>query len=204
MTRAVVARARRHLLRRDPILAGVIRDVGPCRWGEAEPDLFAGLVQAIVSQQLSVKAAASIMRRIRCLLPDDRLDPSALSQTSTAALRKAGLSERKAGYIRDISARFIEGELQLDELGVLPDAEVIRLLTSLRGIGRWSAEMILIFRLNRPDVLPVDDVGLLRAVERTYNLRQRPSPQQLTDLSELWRPWRSIACWYLWASLDAL
>jgi DNA-3-methyladenine glycosylase II len=203
MNREVLARGRRHLRRRDPVLAEVIRRVGPCRWGEAQPDLFAGLVHAIVSQQLSVKAAATILGRVQRLLPDERIEPGALLSVPLTALRAAGLSTRKAEYVRDLAARFTDGSLRVHDLDELPDAAVVEQLTSVRGIGPWTAEMILIFRLNRPDVLPLSDAALLRAVQRTYKLRRRPTPRQLTRLSEPWRPWRSLACWYLWASIDA-
>jgi DNA-3-methyladenine glycosylase II len=202
MDRAVLARARRHLTRRDPVLADLMRDVGPCRWGDGLPDLFAGLVRAIVSQQLSVKAADTILGRVHRLLPGERLEPGALLQVPTADLRAAGLSARKAEYVQDLARHVLEGTLRLDQLPTLDDESVIRVLTSIRGVGRWTAEMILIFRLHRPDVLPLDDVSLLRAVQRTYRLKRRPTPRQFTRLAEVWRPWRSVACWYLWASLD--
>lgn len=189
-------------MRRDPVLADVIRTVGPCRWGEGVPDLFAGLVRAIVSQQLSVKAADTIMGRVLQLLPERRLDPATLQHVPVTALRAAGLSQRKAEYVRDVAARFDRGEFRADDFPAMADEAVIETLTQIRGIGRWSAEMVLMFRLHRPDVLPLDDVGLLRAVQRVYGLRRRPTPNQLTRLGETWRPWRTVACWYLWGSLD--
>lgn len=189
-------------MRRDPVLADVIRTVGPCRWGEGTPDLFAGIVRAIASQQLSVKAADTILGRVLQLLPDQRIDPATLQHIPVPALRAAGLSNRKAEYLRDVAARFHSGEFRADDFPRLSDDEVIETLTRIRGIGRWSAEMVLMFRLHRPDVLPLDDVGLLRAVQRVYGMKRRPTPKQLTRLGEAWRPWRTVACWYLWGSLD--
>jgi DNA-3-methyladenine glycosylase II len=189
-------------MRRDPVLAGIIRAVGPCRWGDGHDGLFAGLVSAIVSQQLSAKAADTILGRVRRLLPDERVEPGLLQRVAHEDLRACGLSTRKAEYVRDVAARFASGELTAAALEALSDADVIRLLTTVRGIGQWTAEMILIFRLHRPDVLPLDDVALLRAAQRTYGLRKRPTPRQFTRMGECWRPWRSVACWYLWASLD--
>ena len=202
MPRDVLGRARRHLLACDPVLAGVIRTVGPCRWGDGDPDLFAGLVRAIVSQQLSVKAAETILGRVTALLPNARLEPGSLLDLPAASLRGAGLSARKAEYVQDVARGVLDGTLRLDLLPSLPDDEVLARLTSVRGIGRWTAEMILMFRLRRPDVLPLDDVSLVRAVQRVYGLRRRPTPAQLTRLGEAWRPWRTVACWYLWSLLD--
>jgi DNA-3-methyladenine glycosylase II len=203
MNRGTLARARRHLIRRDPILAELIGVVGPCRWGEGQTDLFAGIIRAIVSQQLSVKAADTIFGRVQQLLPNQQLDPHALAAVSSAALRAAGMSARKCEFVLDVSSRFARGELRADDLAAMSDEQVVAALTSLRGVGQWTAEMILIFRLHRPDILPLDDVGLMRAVQRAYRLRRRPTPRQLTRIAEAWRPWRSVACWYLWASLDA-
>jgi DNA-3-methyladenine glycosylase II len=202
MQREMVARARRHLLRRDPVLAGVIRTVGPCRWADGTSDLFTGLVRAIASQQLSSKAADTILGRVHALLADERLAPESLLAIPRTSLRAAGLSERKTEYLHDVAGRFQRGELRQEMLDVLSDEEVIRALTEVRGVGRWTAEMILIFRLRRPDVLPLDDVALMRAVKRAYGLRRTPTPKQFTRIAEAWRPWRSVACWYLWASLE--
>ncbi len=199
----VLARARRHLIRCDPVLADVIRAVGPCRWGQGQPDLFAGLVRAIISQQLSVKAADTIHGRVLELLPDGgRLHAAALRDVPHEALRSAGLSARKAEYLRDLCGHVVDGTLHLDRLHALDDDEVVRALTAIRGIGQWTAEMMLMFRLHRPDVLPLDDVGLQRAVQRAYGLRRKPTAQKLIRLAEPWRPWRTVACWYLWATLD--
>jgi DNA-3-methyladenine glycosylase II len=201
MTPQLLARARRHLVRRDPVLASVIRTVGRCTLADGRKDLFAGLVRSIVSQQLSAKASDTILERVERLLPDGHLSADALLEVPAPALRAAGLSTRKVEYVHDLCARCNEG-FCLDDLHALDDEAVIERLTSIRGIGQWTAEMQLIFRLGRPDVLPLDDVGVQRAVQRVYGLRRKPTPTRLTRIAEPWRPYRSVACWYLWAALD--
>src|SRR6185503_12086731 len=120
---------------------------------------------------------------------------------SDATLRGVGLSGQKVGYLRDLSARIADGRLDLDELDWLSDELVIERLTAVKGFGRWTAEMFLMFRLHRPDVLPVGDLGIVTAVQRLYGLRKRPDPKRLLKIGEPWRPYRSVACWYLWQSL---
>ena len=120
-----------------------------------------------------------------------------------AALRGVGLSGQKVGYLRDLCARIADGRLRLDELDALPDEIVIERLTSVKGFGRWTAEMFLMFRLHRPDVLPVGDLGIVNAVKRMYGLRKQPDSKRLLKIGEAWRPYRSVACWYLWQSLKA-
>lgn len=204
MSPAAYARARRALMRRDPILAAIIARYGPCRLGTAvSSDIFSGLVQAIVSQQLSTKAAATIYGRVRALLPPDAgPTPAALLGVAEDALRAAGLSRQKISYVRDLSQRALDGFLPTDRLGSMTDEEVIETVTKVKGIGRWSAEMILIFRLLRPDILPVGDLGIVKAVQKAYGLRKPPTPERLLKIGERWRPYRSVASWYLWASLD--
>jgi 3-methyladenine DNA glycosylase/8-oxoguanine DNA glycosylase len=161
-------------------------------------------MRALVSQQLSVKAAATIFSRVLALFPGDEAcpRPEAILQVSVETLRGAGLSRQKASYLHDLSARVVAGTLRLDELDDLSDDQVMTTLTAVKGVGRWTAEMILIFQLGRPDVLPVDDVGVLRSIQSVYRLRRRPSEEQVLRMGERWRPYRSIASWYLWAALD--
>jgi DNA-3-methyladenine glycosylase II len=197
-------RARRHLMRADPVMAAIVKAHGPCGLAErsSEPRLRA-LARALVAQQLSVKAAATIFRRFLALFPDDGFPaPEAILDMPAARLREVGLSWRKAEYLHDLCRRTIAGELPLDGLDAMTDEEVLATLTAVKGIGRWTAEMILIFQLGRPDVLPVDDVGLLRAAKQVYGLKRPPQPKQFTRMAEKWRPYRSVACWYLWAELD--
>ena len=195
-------KARRILARRDPILRDLMRRQGPCGLADSQhTDPFQALVHAIISQQLSTKAAATIAARVDALL-DGLPMPARVAAVSDAQLRSAGLSGQKVSYLRDLCARIADGSLPLDALDRMPDEEVIAELTRVKGIGRWTAEMFLMFRLHRPDVLPVGDLGIVKAVQRAYRLRTLPSPTRLLRLGESWRPYRSVACWYLWASLD--
>lgn len=196
------ARARRALMRRDPVIAALIRQHGACGLASvARADPFHALLQAIIAQQLSSKAAKTIEGRFSAIF-DGNPTPAAVARMSDERLRAVGISPQKLKYIRDLCARILEGSLKLESLAVLPDDEVIVALTSVKGIGRWTAEMFLMFRLNRPDVLPVGDLGIVKAVQRAYKLRTVPSAERLTRIGETWRPYRSVACWYLWASLD--
>ena len=202
MTTADYARGRRLLARRDPVIRELIRKHGRCGLADAQhTDPFTALVHAIVSQQLSTKAAATIAARVDALLGGTPT-PKAVGEVSDPQLRAAGLSGQKIGYMRDLCARIEDGSLPLDSLSTLDDAAVIDALTRVKGIGRWTAEMFLMFRLHRPDVLPVGDLGIVKAVQRAYGLRKAPDPRRLTRIGEPWRPFRSIACWYLWASLE--
>jgi DNA-3-methyladenine glycosylase II len=196
-------KARRVLMRRDPILAIAIKKIGPCRMADRQrKDHLSALVGAIVSQQLSTKAAATIFGRLVALFPDSHIpDAAAIAARSDAALRAAGLSGQKIGYLRDLSTQIAAGRLNLDELDSLPDETVIERLTAVKGFGRWTAEMFLMFRLHRPDVLPVGDLGILNAIQRLYRLRKRPNAKRVQKMGEAWKPYRSVASWYLWQTL---
>jgi len=203
MTAADYAKARRLLARRDPVMRDLMRAHGPCGLHRSQhEDPFKALVHAIIAQQLSTKAAATIRARVDALCAPERPTPARLEAIADDRLRACGLSTQKLRYIRDLCARVADGSLPLGSIEALPDAEVIEALTAVKGIGRWTAEMFLIFRLHRPDVLPVGDLGIVNAVRRAYGLRKTPTPERLTKIGEPWRPYRSIACWYLWASLD--
>lgn len=202
MTPDDYARARRLLLRRDPILAAVIRHHGPCGLAAAQrSDHFSALVRAITGQQLSTKAAATIYARLAALMAGG-VTPASLSVVPDEALRTAGMSRQKIAYFRDLSEKVASGALPLDSIEALPDAEVIETLTQVKGIGRWSAEMFLMFRLHRPDILPVGDLGIVNAVKNVYRLRKKPTAERIRQIGEAWRPYRSVASWYLWRSLD--
>jgi len=196
-------RARRVLMRRDPVLARAIKRIGPCLMAERQRrDHLTALVGAIVSQQLSTKAAATIFGRLVTLFPESHIsDVSIFGRLSDEQLRAVGLSRQKVGYLRDLSARVQDGRLALDELDRLPDEAVIERLIAVKGFGRWTAEMFLMFRLHRPDVLPVDDLGIVNAVQRLYKLRKRPDRKRLMKIGENWKPYRSVASWYLWQTL---
>jgi DNA-3-methyladenine glycosylase II len=194
-------RARRTLARRDPVIRSLMREHGACGLADSQhTDPFQALIHAIVSQQLSTRAAATITARFEGLY-GGAPTPAQVMRTSDEQLRGVGLSIQKIGYIRDLCQRIQDASLPLTALDTLPDEEVVSALTQVKGIGRWTAEMFLMFRLHRPDVLPVGDLGIVKAVQKAYRLRKVPTPERLTRIGEAWRPYRSIACWYLWASL---
>ena len=197
------ARARRHLMRHDPKLGSLVKQFGACELGSSRrADRFGGLIRSIVSQQLSVKAADTIHGRVIAALDAGRATPDAILAMPDDRLRACGLSRAKVASVRDLATKVSDGSLALDALDALDDEAVIEAMTKVKGIGRWSAEMFLIFRLGRPDILPVADVGVQRAMRRLYGLRKHPSPSRMTELARPWRPYRSVACWYLWRSLD--
>jgi 3-methyladenine DNA glycosylase/8-oxoguanine DNA glycosylase len=172
-----------HLRAADPVLRDIVDRVGPYE-GSSEPDLWWSLVDAIVSQQLSVKAAATIAGRVAALAPgDERPTPAFLLSLPDETLRACGLSRAKTAYVKDLAARWLDGTLEPHRLPSLPDEEVVQHLVQVKGIGRWTAEMLLIFSLHRPDVLPVDDLGLRVAVQRAYALPDRPDRATLTALA---------------------
>ena len=196
------ARARRALMRRDPVIATLIRQHGACGLAASQrADPFHALLHAIIAQQLSTKAAKTIEGRFTALF-EGGPTPSAVARVPDDKLRAVGLSGQKVKYIRDLCARIVDGSLNLEALTSLADDEVIAALTKVKGIGRWSAEMFLMFRLHRPDVLPVDDLGIVNAVKNVYRLRKRPTADRIRKIGEAWRPYRSVASWYLWRSLD--
>ena len=197
------ARARRLLMRRDPILAPIIRKYNERRLIDGPAvDPFSALVRTIIGQQLSTKAAATIHRRLLDLIPGGVATPEALNALHDDQLRQVGLSRQKSAYVRDLSAKASNGELPLDHLSEMTDDRVIEAITRVKGLGRWSAEMFLMFRLRRPDVLPVDDLGIVNAIHRLYKLRKRPDANRIRRIGEAWRPYRTVACWYLWRSLE--
>src|SRR5438132_6239195 len=203
MSPAEYEKARRRLMRRDKVLGAAIKTIGPCGLAERQrKDHLSALVGAIVSQQLSTKAAATIFGRFVALFDDGSVpDAAGIAALDDDALRKVGLSGQKIGYLRDLSARIADGRLRLDELDLLSDDDVIERLTAVKGFGRWTAEMFLMFRLHRPDVLPVGDPGSVNAIQRLYGLRKRPDAKRILKMGEPWRPYRSVASWYLWQTL---
>ncbi len=192
-----IANACAHLISVDPIMASAIERVGPCTL-QPHPDIFQALVDAIISQQISVKAADAIMGRVRAALPEGNVTPEAFLEWDFERLRTLGLSTPKARYILNLVEHIHTGQLQLEHLKEMGDEEVITQLTAVKGIGRWTAEMCLIFTLGRPDVLPVDDLGFVEAVRVAYDLPARPTPKELQARGELWRPYRTFATWYMW------
>lgn len=199
-------RAKRALAQADPTLARIIRN-HPGVALVSRGDAFATLARSIVGQQISVKAADAVWGRLTQACPE--LAPRALLRKRAATLRACGLSERKVEYLRDLAEHFASGRVDPRRLAALDDEEVIERLTDIRGIGRWTAEMFLIFNLLRPNVLPLDDLGLLKAISMHYldgastqALLKREGRVRIERLAAPWAPWRSVATWYLWRSLD--
>jgi DNA-3-methyladenine glycosylase II len=196
-------RARRALMRRDPRLGALIKRVGTKRPTFAERAPFFALVRAVLSQQLSSKAADTIERRVHSLVGGaEQLSPATLLAVDPDALRGAGVSRPKISYLRDLAGRVLEGRLDLEGLQHRSDAEVVEAITAVKGFGIWSAEMFLMFSLNRPDVFPVGDLGIVKGVQHLHGMKRRPKPRTMTRLAENWRPYRSVAAWYLWRIHD--
>ncbi len=191
----------------DPVMATLVRRLGPLdhearRRGRPD-EAYGALVRIIVGQQLSTKAARAIYARLTALFDDRAPTPEQLLTADEDTLRTAGLSRPKVSYLRDLAARVLDGRLDLNALHALPDEEVVAGITAVKGLGRWSADMFLMFHLGRPDVLPVGDLGIRRAVERAYGLPALPDPDELRTLAAPWRPECTLACLYLWESLDS-
>jgi len=193
------AKAQRHLARRDPVLKQLIRSLGPCTL-QPSTDHFRVLVRSIISQQISSKAAISIGNRLCESLGKKGLCPAAIFRASETKMRAAGLSANKFRALKDLAGKCHEGELDLAELPSLSDEEVIERLLPVYGIGRWTAEMFLIFSLGRLDVLPLADLGLRAGMQRHYELPDLPNKEDLARRAEPWRPFRSIATWFFWRS----
>lgn len=197
--------ARKHLEAVDPVMRDIMAAVGPCTLC-ARRDHFVLLCKSIYSQQISTAAAAVLFGRFREKFPHKRPTPQrALKLLSTAnqsQVQGCGLSRQKREYLMDLSRHFLSGKIPSRRLSRMSDEEVIQSLTAVKGIGRWTAEMFLIFVLNRPDVLPVDDLGLQRAMKSAYRLSRWPKAARMTKIAEKWRPYRTIATWYLWRAAD--
>ncbi len=189
-------------------MADLVRRIGPldreARRRGRPADGYGALVRSIVGQQISTKAARTIHERLCALFSGHSPTPRDLLSADEEALRAAGLSRQKTAYLLDLARHVESGELELEALHALPDEEVVSRLTAVKGLGRWTAEMFLMFHLRRPDVLPVGDAGILRAVKVAYGLDASPEPRVLEEMAEAWRPERTLACLYLWESLDAV
>jgi DNA-3-methyladenine glycosylase II len=190
----------------DPVMARLIEENGAVvrrdLKRERPGDAYGTLVRAIVGQQLSSKAAATIYGRVLELFGGHTPTPKQLLKVDPDELRGAGLSRAKVVYLRDLAEHVEDGALELERLPELPDDEVAAQLTAIKGLGRWTADMFLMFHLGRPDVLPVGDQGIRRAVQVQYGLRKLPEPKRIEQIARPWRPYRTLACLYLWSSLD--
>jgi DNA-3-methyladenine glycosylase II len=191
-----------HLKRADPILGAIIEAVGPYALARREPT-FETLVRAIVYQQVSGKAAASIFAKLKKAV-GPRFSARAVLRLEPEELRACGLSAQKSVYIRDLAGKVVCRKIHFGRLADLADEEVIELLTTVKGIGVWTVQMFLIFALERPNVLPIADLGVRNAIRRAYNLDEKPKPADLLRISACWHPYCSVATWYLWRSLDGL
>jgi DNA-3-methyladenine glycosylase II len=190
-----------HLKKSDPVLAAIIERVGPCRIQFREPE-FGTLVRSIVYQQLSGKVASVILDRLLDAMPERKLTPQAILKLTPEKMRSLGLSGAKTAYIRDLAEKTKSGEVIFEDIQGRTDDEVIEHLTQVKGIGVWTAHMFLIFALQRPNVLPVGDLGVRSAIKRAYGLEEMPNPREVEQIAERWHPYCSVATWYLWRSLD--
>lgn len=198
------ARTLKHLTELDPIIGQLIRRAGPMKLKPRRLTPYQSLVSAVVYQQLSGKAAATILGRFKAMFePDEFPDPAKVAATDVEKLRSAGLSRNKAAYIREIAIRTLEGKVPtLEECDRLEDEQIIEQLTEIKGVGRWTVEMFLIFNLCRPDVLPAHDLGVRKGFQIAYKKRKMPHPKKLMEFGEAWRPYRTTAAWYMWRAVD--
>ncbi len=189
-----------HLKKSDPLLAAIIKKIGPCRIEFGEPT-FRSLAESILYQQLNGKAAATIFDRFAALAGDPLTPPGILKLTDTQ-MREVGLSRQKTSYLRDLAEKTKAGLLEFERMPKMTEDEVIAHLTQVKGVGVWTAHMFLMFTLRRPDILPTGDYGIQAAVKKHYKKRKWPKPAVMEKIARPWSPYRSIACWYLWRSLD--
>jgi DNA-3-methyladenine glycosylase II len=209
---SVSAKARKALAAADPTMGALIARLGKIdiktrlerRAEERPPDAYGALLRSIVGQQLSTKAARTIYLRVVDLFGGTTPTPEQLLDAKEEDLRACGLSGRKTEYVRDLAAHVLSGELELDRLDALGDEEVVEEIVAVRGLGRWTAEMFLLFHLERPDVLSGGDLGIRKAIQVEYGLGEMPPPAQVIEIGEAWRPHRSLASLYLWESLAAV
>ena len=197
---AAHAAACRHLANADPVMRRIIARVGPCTL-KRYPRCFVTLCDSIVSQQLSSRVAEVIFKRFEALYPLGRPTPHRVAATPVPRLRTAGLSGQKARYLKELARGFISGKIRPHRFARQSNENIIETLTAIHGIGRWTAEMFLMFSLNRLDVLPVDDLGIQKAIRRWYGFRRLPAAVTMRKVSRPWHPYETVACWYLWRSL---
>src|SRR5580692_242663 len=189
-----------YLKKSDPVMRAIIERVGAYRIEYGEPT-FHSLAESILYQQLNGKAAVTIFKRFTDQTSDP-LTPEGILALTDAQMRAVGLSKQKTSYLRDLAAKTKAGLLEFEKLSTLPDLEVIEHLTQVKGVGVWTAHMFLMFTLGRPDILPTGDYGVQMAMKKHYRKRKPPKPEDMEKIAKSWAPYRSIACWYLWRSLD--
>lgn len=194
-------KARQHLYHVDPILSKVISQVEiPQR--QPTHDYFFNLVDAIISQQLSMKSANTILTRFKKLFKNQTIDPEILLNTPDTVIRSIGISRQKVAYLKNLANHVLEGGLIFEQFDTMTDEEIVRELMKVKGIGRWTAEMFLIFAMGRPDVFSYGDLGLRKAIQKLYGFEKEPTIDEATKIAEKWRPYRTLACRYLWKSLE--
>ena len=201
LPKPVVHKAVRHLRGVDPVMKKLIALAGPCEL-KMERDRFRTLVRSIVAQQISTAAARSIMARLEESLPGEKISPAAFRQVDFAHLRSVGLSGQKAEYMLDLASHVLDERLPLAKIGRYSDERAIEMLTDIRGIGIWTAQMFLMFSLGRLDVFAPDDLGLRVAIGNLYGFDERPGKRECNEIAEVWSPYKTIASWYLWRSFE--
>ena len=189
-----------HLKKSDPVLAAIIARVGPFRMEFGEPT-FHSLAESILYQQLNGKAAATIFERFAALAGNP-LTPDGVRKLTDAQMREVGLSRQKTAYLRDLAEKTRAGLLEFERMAEMTEEDVIAHLTQVKGVGVWTAHMFLMFTLRRPDILPTGDYGIQAAIKKHYKKRKWPKPKVMQEIARPWAPYRSIACWYLWKSMD--
>lgn len=190
-----------HLKKADPVLAAIIGEAGPYRMEYREP-VFQTLVRSIIYQQLSGKAALTIFKRVAEAAKANPVTPEAILKLRPQKMRALGLSKQKTLYIRELARLTRDGEIQFERLPEMEDAAIIETLTRVKGVGVWTVHMFLMFALQRPNVLPVGDLGVRAAMKKAYGLAELPKPEEMERIAAAWHPYRSVASWYLWRSLD--
>lgn len=188
---------------KDPIIQKLVKKYGKII-RKPRPNVFEDIVDSIISQQLSVKAAATILERVKKLFVNNKITPKEILELQDVQFRNCGMSWSKAKYVKDLAIKTLNGTLQLGKLDTMPDEAIIQHLIMVKGIGRWTAEMILMFTLVRPDVFPVDDIGIQNAFVKNYGLNRKLKSfkVKMSKIADFWRPHRTLACWYLWKSLE--
>jgi DNA-3-methyladenine glycosylase II len=189
-----------HLKKSDPVLCAIIERIGSFRMEYGPPE-FHSLAESILYQQLNGRAAATIFKRFTALAGEP-LTPEGILKLTDEELRSVGLSKQKSAYLKDLAVKTRDGLLDFTKLQDLPDEEVIKHLTQVKGVGVWTAQMFLMFTMKRPDVLPTGDYGVQAAIKKHYRKRKLPKPKDMEKIAKAWSPYRSIACWYLWKSMD--
>lgn len=193
--------AQKHLRKVDPIMKSILKRVGPFKL-RLQRNRFETLIKSIVSQQVSVASARSVLQEFRDSLEPDGMQPEVITKRSFEQLKAVGLSKQKATYISDLANKVANNEVKLSQLGRLADEKVIEQLTQVKGIGVWTAQMFLIFSLGRLDVLPVDDLAVRSAIQKQYKLDEHPTKSECVEIGQAWKPYSSVASWYLWRSTE--